>query len=636
MITCIALFLEWQIGILLVCLLIGMLSVIYYNTNRFLLGINVIASKLVKSIKKVQEDAFVQSPIGIMIYDQNERFMWGNNAALAFLKHQDVVGEKLVKIDASFSNILKDTTQQWQIVMYQNHHYKILHQPEYQAIYLIDFEEENELLTQNQFNQIVVGYLLIDDYDELVQSLDDQEKTQFEAMIISDLNKWAAEYDIYIKRIEDEQFMLIMNVHMLEKLEATKFVFVRTLRESYYQKNIPLSISIGIAYPTTKRYKINILAKEAKLNLDLALGRGGDQVVVKSGDEEARFYGGDTNPSQRRTQTRSKLVYQALINQINQASNIIISGHKYPDMDSMGSALGIYKIAVEQKKTAKIVVNEATFNKDIQELLRSPQINYNLKNIFIDVEAAKQYLTSKSLVILVDHHRPSLSEAEELLMFAQNIVIIDHHRRSEEFPHETVLTYIEPYASSTSELVTEFFMNLKNTNESVNRFEATALLAGIIVDTNNFSLRTGYRTFDAASYLKLRGADSVQIQRMLQENLEDVRLRNHLIEQTTYLKTHYAISTGENELIIDNVIAAQAADAMLALNQVEASFVIYRRSENSVGISARSMGTINVQRIMEALGGGGHLSNAATQISDKSTEAVRAMLIEEIEKQSEE
>ena len=266
-------------------------------------------------------------------------------------------------------------------------------------------------------------------------------------------------------------------------------------------------------------------------------------------------------------------------------------------------------------KECRIIVNENEFNHDIVQLLETPEIKNEKHLMFVSLTEAEAMITDNTLIVMVDHHKPSLSEAESLIP-NHDVVIIDHHRRSEEFPKQSVLTYIEPYASSTSELVTEFFMYMRSTMEALNKFEATAMLAGIIVDTNNFALRTGSRTFDAASYLKSRGADTAQIQRILKEDLDTVKRRNRLIEKLEYLTEGYAVAYGDDEEIYDNVTAAQAADQMLSLEGVEASFVIYRRSKDTIGISARSLGSINVQVIMEKLGGGGHLSNAASQLKD--------------------
>lgn len=625
-----AFFLKIEIGLLLLLLLIVIFVFIYYYTNRFVSGVKMIANQLAKDIKVVNEDVYDNSAIGILLYDQDQRLSWVNSLANSIINYKNAVGQKMENINPKLIEFIDTIDKNWEIVKYNKKHYKVSHDKSNRAIYWIEFENEYKIQQQHKFDRIVYGYLLLDDYDEVVQSLDDQEASNFDADLINELNNWALQQDIYIKRLEDDKFMLLLNVKTLEKLESHKFKYFGDIREKYYAKNIPISMSIGIAYPSEDNFKINRLAKEAQMNLDLALGRGGDQVVVKTGEEPARFYGGDTNPTEKRTNTRSKLVYQALINQITQASNVIISGHKYPDMDSLSSALGIYKIATEQRKLAKIIINESTFNTDIKNLLNSPQISYNLKNIFVDSETAKSHLNPKTLLILVDHHRPSLSEAEQLFVYGPNIVIIDHHRRSEEFPKQTVLTYIETTASSTSELVTEFFMNVRNESEPVNRFEATALLAGIIVDTNNFSMRTGSRTFDVASYLKSRGADTDQIQRMLQEDLSDVRNRNQLIERTEFIDSVYAITQSESEHPIDNVTAAQAADGMLSLMNVEAAFVIFQRTNTSIGISARSLGKINVQKIMETLGGGGHLSNAATQLENITIEEAKELLLQAI------
>ena len=229
---------------------------------------------------------------------------------------------------------------------------------------------------------------------------------------------------------------------------------------------------------------------------------------------------------------------------------------------------------------------------------------------------------------MVDHNKPSLSDAEELIDMAE-VVIVDHHRRGEEFPSNSVLTYIEPYASSTSELVTEFFMNMRYSKEGLSAFEATALLAGIMIDTHSFSSRTGSKTFDTASFLKSRGADMDQIQILMKEDYAAVSMRNRLIEKMEVFD-HFAITKGDNQTIIDNIIASQTADSMLTIKGIDASFVVYRRNNHTIGISARSLGTVNVQIIMEKLGGGGHLSNAATQIEDINIDQAYQKLIEEI------
>lgn len=616
LITIVAFFMKWQIGLMLLLLLFVIILFLVVNMNHFFREINTVANKLSRTAKVAQEDSLYRSPIAVLLYDNNQRVKWMNPAMQHIFGSKDVLGESLITIDKEFEALLQlDTQQEWQTVSFLERYYKFVHQADNKVMYLLDTTEEQNILKQKKYDQIVFGYLFLDDYDELVQSMDDQQSAKFDSDLLNDLNSWAKTYHIYLKRLEEEKFLLILNQLVLDQLEKEKFQSFEQIQEKNYLKNIPISMSLGIAYSHETNYQIDALGKQAQLNLDLALGRGGEQIVVRSHEGKARFYGGKTNPTEKRTNVRAKLVFQALLNSIEQADFVLVAGHKYPDMDSISSAIGIYKIVKQYGKACKVIVNQDEFNQDIRHLLDMPQIKHEAAAVFVDKVAAEQLLTPNTLVIMVDHHKPSLSEAEDFIE-GNDVVIIDHHRRSEEFPKTSVLTYIEPSASSASELITEFFMNMRTSMEALNKFEATALLAGIIVDTNNFALRTGSRTFDAASYLKSRGADTAQIKRMLKEDIERVKLRNQLIQGIQFLDQGYAVVKAADDLILDNVAAAQTADQMLDLNDVDASFVIYRRSESVIGISARSFGTINVQLIMERLGGGGHLSNAAAQLSE--------------------
>lgn len=631
-----ALMLRWEIGVMLFILLIAVVVFFVFNYENFIRNLSTMASRLSQSVRGAQEDAMYRSPIGILLYgqDSNHRIKWVNPAMQHLFGSQELLGEPLVSINKEFDKMIAiESDKHWHTVPFMDRYYRILHQTDVKALYMIDVTDEVLIREQKKFDQVVFGYLFLDDYNEIVETLDDQQATNFDSIILNDINEWAESYGVFTKRINEEKFILLLNQYVLDKLEKDKFKFFDEMRERNSLRNMPLSISIGISYPDSPSYRIDDLSDQAQLNLDLALGRGGDQIVVRSQSGKARFYGGKTNPTEKRTNIKSRLVFQALRTSIQQAEQILISGHKTPDMDSMGSAIGIYKIVRSFGVPARILINEDEFNQDIRQLLALDQARYLWdEDIFVNKEDAEKFTTDETLMILVDHHRPSLSEAEDLIN-GHDVVIIDHHRRGEEFPEQTVLTYIEPYASSTSELITEFFINMRNTNEALNKFEATALLAGVIVDTNNFSSRTGSRTFDVASYLKSRGADRVQIQRLLKEDLSNLIERNKLIENTKFVKEGFAVIIGPDEEVFDNITASQTADVLLDVKGVEASFVIYRRSDSVVGISARSLGSINVQTIMERLGGGGHLSNAATQIEDKTTEEVYIQLSEEINKE---
>lgn len=324
------------------------------------------------------------------------------------------------------------------------------------------------------------------------------------------------------------------------------------------------------------------------------------------------------------------MISEALQEQIKQSPTTYVMGHNYPDMDSIGSALGIARIAMMLNQEVKVVIDQSKIGNDIVNLLdKVMKYQETAKNI-ISPEDAYAEITAEDLVVLVDHHKPSMSIAPRLIDKSNKLVIIDHHRRGDEFPETPILVYVEPYASSAAELITELFEYVSTDGNSINRIEATALLGGIIVDTNNFSLRTGSRTFDAASYLQSVGANTTTIQRILKEDPENFIKRMGIIETFEFVADGMAVATGQDDDQMRQVMAAQTADTMLSMSDVESSFVVIRIDEDTIGISARSLGTVNVQRIMEKLGGGGHLTNAATQIKDKTIQEVKELLIEKI------
>lgn len=635
-ITLVSFWYKWEIGLLWIIFIIVVVLILTINIDKFMRDIHLFANRMTKTVQNAQEDALYRSPIAVLLYDEQMRVKWINPSFQRIYNGEKLLGRTIESLDEVLYQFIQgETNKEWHQIQLGEKYYKIMHQADLQALYLMEITEEVHIQETKKYDQLVFGYLFLDDYLELLQSLDDNQASQIDAKILTELNTWSKQYQIYLKRLEEEKFMILLNQKSLEKLEKNKFKEIEKITEQNFQDNIPISFSIGIAYSTQPEYNVEDLAQQAQLNLDLALGRGGDQVVVRTKDDKARFYGGKLNPNEKRTTTRSKLVYRALINSVNQASNIYIAGHRYPDMDSIASAIGLYKLISQHKKEVKIILNQAQLGKDVAQLLKSSQIQNEWKQLFTDIHTAKESLDERTLIIMVDHHRPSLSEAEEIVN-QHDVVIIDHHRRSEDFPTQSVLTFIEPYASSTSELVTEFFIYERNHQQTLSKIEATALLAGIIVDTNNFSLRTGARTFDAASYLKTRGADMVLIQRLLKEELSVVQKRNRLIEKAEYISKEIVISKYKDDEICDSVTAAQAADSMLGLKNVEASFVIFRRNAETIGISARSLGSINVQTIMEQMGGGGHLSNAATQLQGISIQQAYEELVHLLKNNEEE
>ncbi|MDT1940724.1 MULTISPECIES: DHH family phosphoesterase [Carnobacterium] len=634
LIVILAFFAKFYIGLALSVLFIIVLLLLYYSMKKITVETNKYIADLSYRIKRGEQEALIKMPIGILLYNEKYEVQWTNPYLQLYLGKKEVLGKKIDEIDLELANVIKNNkTKGLSNVRWGDKEFQIIVQDDIKVIYLMDITQYYKIKEQYEEEQLVIGNIFIDNYDEIVQSMNDRSTSNLNNFVTTQLSNWAKEHHIYLKRVSEDRFIVLMYLKSLQKIEEEKFSIIDRVRERTSKQNFPLTLSIGLAYGDKD---LSNLANLAQSNLDLALGRGGDQVVVKSSEEDARFYGGKTNPMEKRTRVRSRMISQALQELMKQSDQIFVMGHKYPDMDAIGSCLGIRRIAEMNHKEAWIVVNPDEFSNDISRLMDEVKKDANISKYIITPKEAAEKMTATSLLVMVDMHRPSISIAPELLTLTNQIVVIDHHRRGEEFPENPVLVYIEPYASSAAELITELFEYQSNESDPINKIEATAMLAGIIVDTRSFSLRTGSRTFDAASYLRSCGADSVMIQRLLKENVDTYLLRSHLIQSIEFVKSNLAIATGEEDETYDTVVAAQAADTMLSMADVDASFVITKRADGRVGISARSLGEINVQIIMEALGGGGHLSNAATQVSDTTVAEAKEQLKQVINEQNKE
>ena len=496
------------------------------------------------------------------------------------------------------------------------------------AVYLQDVTELNQYIKANEEQRLVAGLIYIDNYDEVTQSMNDTNISNLSNYITNELSSWASQMGMFLKMIDEDHYFVLAYTKSLTQMEKEKFKLLDRIRERTSKQNFPVTLSIGLAYGGTDLAKLSRLSQS---NLDLALGRGGDQVVVRGVDDsQARFYGGKTNPMEKRTRVRARMISQALQELMSQSDDIFVMGHARPDMDSIGACLGIRRIAKMNGKQCWLVLDTDNLHSDIQRLLDEIDNYPDIKESIISPEEALQKATKKSLLLMLDLSKPSISMSPELYDQLKNrVIIIDHHRRGEEFPENPMLVYIEPYASSTCELITEMFeYQSRYSDDPINKLEATAMLTGIIIDTKSFSLRTGTRTFDAASYLRSVGADSQMSQHFMKENVQSFLQRNHLIDRVEFVGNGNAVVVGENDRAYDPVTAAQAADSLLTVSGVQASYVVTHRSEDIIGISARSNGETNVQIIMEKMGGGGHLSNAATQIEDRDILDVRKQLLD--------
>ncbi|RXK25455.1 hypothetical protein A6g_21220 [Bacillus velezensis] len=624
----ISIYFNWLIGAIGVVLLAVILFFIKRADSLIRKEIDDYISTLSYRLKKVGEEALMEMPIGIMLFNDQYYIEWANPFLSSCFNESTLVGRSLYDTCEAVVPLIKQEVDSETITLNERK-FKVVIKRDERLLYFFDVTEQIQIEKQYENERTVLAYIFLDNYDDVTQGLDDQTRSTMNSQVTSLLNAWAQEYGIFLKRTSSERFIAVLNEHILTELENAKFSILDEIREKTSVHTVSLTLSIGIGASVSSLKELGDLAQSS---LDLALGRGGAQVAIKMPNGKVKFYGGKTNPMEKRTRVRARVISHALKEIVSESSNVIIMGHKFPDMDAVGAAIGILKVAQANGKEGYIVIDPNQIGSSVQRLIEEIKKYEELWSRFITPEEAMEISNDDTLLVVVDTHKPSLVMEERLVNKIEHIVVIDHHRRGEEFIKDPLLVYMEPYASSTAELVTEL-LEYQPKRLKINMIEATALLAGIIVDTKSFSLRTGSRTFDAASYLRAKGADTVLVQKVLKESVGSYIKRAKLIQHTSLYKEHIAIaSLPENEEeYFDQVLIAQAADSLLSMSEVEASFAVARRDEHTVCISARSLGEVNVQIIMEALDGGGHLTNAATQLSGISVSEALVRLKEAID-----
>lgn len=514
--------------------------------------------------------------------------------------------------------LLVDAEEEEGVIRHGDMSFEVTHDPKERRVYVFDYTEFHQLQVKHRNRQLVFLHVQLDNIDEATQGLDDQQSTLLINDVSSAIDQWGRELGIYLRRTSAEKFFGVLTEQQLRKLEENRFDILDTVRERTSQNKIPVTLSIGVGAGAEDLLE---LGKYAQSSLDIALGRGGDQAAVKKDTGRITFYGGKSNAVEKRTRVRARVISHALRDLIQGSSRVFVMGHRGPDMDSVGSAIGVVKAAEAHDRQAYIVMDLDEDVSGVERLLEHIRSDEQLRETFITPAKALEMVVDKSLLVIVDVHKPSMVVEGRLIDSIQSRVVIDHHRRGEEFIPDPLLVYMEPYASSTSELVTEL-LEYQGQRVQMSKLEATAMLAGIVVDTKSFAFRTGTRTFDAASYLRHHGADTSLVQKLLKDDLERFIQRANLVANAQFYRQQIAISIAPPDQYYSQVLLAQAADTLLTINDVSASFVISLREDDRVSISARSLGDLNVQVMMEKMGGGGHLTNAATQIEGKSIEEV--------------
>ncbi|UTH13813.1 DHH family phosphoesterase [Macrococcus equipercicus] len=584
--------------------------------------------ELATRVDKGKSYAITELPIGVVLLDDFDHVEWHNQFIHEKID-RPILSDSINEIFPNLLNQLKVTGIDEVQTQYKEHRFKVRYAEKTKVLYFQDISDKVEIDKLFEESKPVIGTIFLDNYDELTQNMSDANRTEMNSMMTAAINSWAEENSVYVKRYSSDQFIIFLNNHILRQIEQTKFNLLDIIREKSREKKTQITLSIGIGEGADNLIELGELAQSS---LDLALGRGGDQVAIKNSAGGVRFFGGKTDPMEKRTRVRARVISHALKDILAEGDNVIIMGHKRPDMDAIGAAVGVARFAKMNNLKAYIVLNDYdiddTLSRVMSEIAAKPELN----ETFITSDEAWSLMTNRTTLVIVDTHKPAMVIDENILNKASRKVVIDHHRRGEEFISNPLLVYMESYASSTAELVTEL-LEYQPEEHKLTRLESTVMLAGIIVDTRNFTLRTGSRTFDAASYLRSHGADTILCQHFLKDDITTYLKRSELIKTVELGRDGVAIAFGRDDEIYHPVVVAQAADELLSLEGVEASFVVARRSEDMIGISARSLGEINVQLVMEAMGGGGHLSNAATQLRNITVGAAIDQLEEVIAEQ---
>lgn len=490
------------------------------------------------------------------------------------------------------------------------------------AMYLFDETELRRYMQENQEQKLVSALIYIDNFDEALNSIEDVKRSLLIALIDRRVNKYFADIDALVRKMEKDKYFVVFKYKYLKKLEEDKFSLIEDVKTVKVGNEMAVTLSIGVGM---KGDSYNQNYEYARAAIDVALGRGGDQVVVKEGDE-VTYYGGKAKQVERNTRVKARVKAQALREIMAGRENVIIMGHSLTDVDALGAGIGIYCAAHVLGKKAQIVVNDPTTSvRPLMDLFQTDK-GYP-EDLFIDSETALNMVGKNTLVMVVDTNRPNYTECPALLNKTEYIVVFDHHRQGNEVIVNPLLSYIEPYASSACEMVAEVLQYFQD-GLKLESQEADCLYAGILIDTNNFVTKTGVRTFEAAAYLKRCGAEVTRVRKLLRDDMNCYKAKAECVRSAEVFRGIFAISDcPSEELESPTIVCAQAANELLNISGIKASFVVTKYN-NKIYISARSIDEINVQLIMEKLGGGGHLSVAGAQLTDCGIEEAKMRIRE--------
>ena len=560
------------------------------------------SSKFITEFEDIEINTFMSDLI-IDIKDEIEK---NSNEKRKSIIRNIEIGKKKYKIQGEFVKTKKSERK-------KTHEYMLI-------LYFIDETEKCKLQKENRDKKTCVGIIMVDNYEEVMQRIDTEQKAQLMAKVESTIYDWVNETNGILVKEERDKYVYIFEQRNLDKIKEDKFAILDTIKNLVRKDKIQLTLSIAISNDGETDKDVY---KSALSAMDVILGRGGDQAVIRE-EGKYQFFGGKVEEVEKRTKVKARIVAHALEELMSECQKVIIMGHTNPDIDAMGAALGIYRMAVSLKKETYILTDMESSS--IKEFLTNIQEKY--KDVLINKETALAKIDNETLLIVVDTHKISYVEEPELLNKTNKIVVIDHHRRSADFIEQSILTFQEVYASSAAELVTEL-LQYTQTEVELETIEAEGLYAGIMMDTKNFTFKTGVRTFEAAAYLRRCGVDIIKVKKWFQSDLDSYNKIAEVVRKSEVIYDTIAISSYEVQEKDTSLICAKAADELLTIGNITASFVL-GTMENKVCISGRSIGDINVQMILEKLGGGGHITLAGAQLEDKSIEEAKQELTEKI------
>ena len=580
------------------------------------------------------KDALVFGEVGIITYDEQYNATWIND----FLESRNihVVGKKLTSWIPEISELFSGAVDEIKARDGEGQYiYEISRKENGQVLYVRDITKLETITQRFKDDGVVAGLLQLDNYMEIQQYEDEGTMATINTQLRQPLVEWAGKYGMFIRRLRSDRFLVILNEAIFADVVKDKFSILNTIRKNAEDIDVSITLSMSFARGTEDFRLLDSMVNDL---LELAQSRGGDQAAVKKYGESVKYYGGNSEAREKRSKVRVRVMSQAIKEAIMEANRIFIIGHSTMDFDCMGSALCMSRLATAYGKECYVVSLSGGIEYQLNEALKEFSDKLEGRHRFISDADASKMIESDDLLIAVDHHNPKQTGAPLTLHEANRIIVIDHHRRSEDFIGNPLLVYVESSASSVCELATEF-LPYQNNKVDISEEEATLMYVGILVDTNRFKMRTGSRTFEAAAYLKNLGVDPILAENMLKEDFDDFEAKTSIMKYAQKYAGNMIIAAVDNRKTTNRTLMSQAADSLLNIKGIEASFVIGNIEDGRVAVSARSKGVVNVQIIMEKMHGGGHFTAAALQRENCKVTEIRDELqsmIDEYLKEQEE